>query len=122
MWLAIAVLALFGYRATRSGVRGRRIDSAPVCGGCRFNLSGVYPAAQTCPECGGDLSKAKAAFYMDDPKFVGFAAADGTPTATAWAYLTPAGHRVLVKGTGMTFDGGGRAGHCGAQARSAAWP
>jgi Ca2+-binding RTX toxin-like protein len=56
-----------------------------------------------------DLSKAKASFYMDDPKLVSFGSLDGTPTSTTWQYLTPAGHRVTVSGTGMTFDGGGRA-------------
>ena len=56
-----------------------------------------------------DLSKAKTSFYMDDPKLVSFGTLDGTPTSTTWSYLTPAGHKVTVTGTGMTFDGGGRA-------------
>ena len=52
-----------------------------------------------------DLSNAKASFYMDDPKFVSFGTLDGAPTASTWSWLTPAGHRVTVTGTGMTFDG-----------------
>ena len=55
-----------------------------------------------------NLQAARSAVRMNDPNLVGFGALDGTPTSTSWSYLTPAGHRVSVTGTGMTFDAGGR--------------
>ena len=45
---------------------------------------------------------------MNDPNLVSFGALDGTPSATSWSYLTPAGHRVSVTGSGMTYDAAGR--------------
>lgn len=54
---AIAVL-LLGLSLLVMGVRGRRINDHPVCRGCRFDLVGIYPAAQTCPECGRGLRPA----------------------------------------------------------------
>lgn len=50
----IAVL-LLGLVLLVMGVRGRRINDHPVCRGCRFDLVGIYPAVQTCPECGRGL-------------------------------------------------------------------
>src|SRR5688500_4142793 len=55
-----------------------------------------------------DLSQAKSSIRMNDPDLVRFSVVDGTPTATAWSYLTPAGHRVLVRGVNMQFDASGR--------------
>lgn len=55
-----------------------------------------------------NLQAARSAVRMNDPDLVGFAALDGTPTSTSWSYLTPAGHRVSVTGTGMTYDTAGR--------------
>jgi Ca2+-binding RTX toxin-like protein len=55
-----------------------------------------------------DLTQAKRPVVMDDPKLVGFAEVLGVPSSTAWSYLTTGGHRVLVRGTNMGFDGGGR--------------
>ena len=55
-----------------------------------------------------NLQAARSAVRMNDPNLVGFGALDGTPTSTSWSYLTPAGHRVSVTGTGMTFDAAGR--------------
>jgi Ca2+-binding RTX toxin-like protein len=54
-----------------------------------------------------DLSKAKTEFYMTDPKLVSFGSTSSADPTT-WAYLTTGGHRVLVKGSGMTFDAAGR--------------
>ena len=50
-----------------------------------------------------DLSKAKRPAAVDDPNLVRFASVDGTPTSTAWSYLTTAGHKVLVKGVNMRW-------------------
>jgi Ca2+-binding RTX toxin-like protein len=55
-----------------------------------------------------NLSFANGAVRLNDPGLVGFAAVDGAATATSWSYLTPAGHRVTVTGTGMTYDAAGR--------------
>ena len=55
-----------------------------------------------------DLSKAKRPVVMDDPNLVRFATVDGTPTSTAWSYVTTAGHRVLAAGVNMSFDASGR--------------
>jgi hypothetical protein len=37
--------------------RGRRLNDHPVCGSCRFDLSGIHPNSSTCPECGAGLSR-----------------------------------------------------------------
>lgn len=42
------------------GWRGRRIDRAPICRGCRFDLTGVLPEGRTCPECGAGLARPNA--------------------------------------------------------------
>ena len=54
-----------------------------------------------------DLSKPASGFDMTDPDLVGFGSTVAA-TPTAWTYLTPAGTRVRVTGTGMTFDAAGR--------------
>ncbi len=55
-----------------------------------------------------DLSKAKTSFRMDDLNLVQFHSVHGAPSSTQWSYLTPAGHRVVVRGVNMSFDAGGR--------------
>lgn len=43
------------------GLRGRKVDDAPRCRACGFDLTGSpLSAASRCPECGSDLSKPKA--------------------------------------------------------------
>lgn len=54
------VLVVVGLVLLVRGVRGRRVNDHPVCRNCRFDLVGVYPASQTCPECGADLVPTKA--------------------------------------------------------------
>ena len=38
------------------GWRGRTIDDHPVCRGCRYDLTTVYPDRPACPECGADTT------------------------------------------------------------------
>jgi hypothetical protein len=38
------------------GWRGRRIDNHPICRKCGFDLFGIIPDAESCPECGVPLT------------------------------------------------------------------
>lgn len=58
--LLVGALALVGAILLAIGLRGRRLDDHPVCRKCRFDLHGVYPALQRCPECGRDLGRRRA--------------------------------------------------------------
>ena len=51
-----------------------------------------------------------AAFGVDttEPGFITYAATVGTGTPTSWSFITDAGNRIRVTGTGMTFDAAGR--------------
>lgn len=42
------------------GVRGRQTDDHPHCRGCGFDLFGLFPRAERCPECGGGLQRSGA--------------------------------------------------------------
>ncbi len=42
------------------GVRGKQLNTHPVCRDCGFDLEGVYPGVITCPECGSGLRRPKA--------------------------------------------------------------
>jgi hypothetical protein len=53
-WLAFAMLAI-GLLMIVFGWRGRRIGQSPTCQWCGFDLSGAYPSALLCPECGAGL-------------------------------------------------------------------
>ena len=55
-----------------------------------------------------DLTRAASGIDMTEPGFVTYAAALGAGTATSWSFLSAAGNRVQVTGTGMTFDAAGR--------------
>ncbi|MCL4222549.1 MAG: hypothetical protein KJZ65_14410 [Phycisphaerales bacterium] len=48
---------LAGLFLWRLGRRGRLMNDHTVCAACRFDLVGVYPASQTCPECGNSLDQ-----------------------------------------------------------------
>lgn len=58
----IGAIGLCGLVVFILGWRGRRINDHPVCGACRFDLSGVVPASMAgtsttrCPECGSLLN------------------------------------------------------------------
>lgn len=51
------LLFLCGLLLWRLGCRGRVINDHPVCTACLFDLVGVYPASQVCPECGRSLDQ-----------------------------------------------------------------
>lgn len=51
-----AVITLLGLVLAILGLRGRRTGDHPACRACGFDLAGVYPAAERCPECGTGLT------------------------------------------------------------------
>lgn len=42
------------------GIRGRRVDDHPVCRRCGFDLHGLHPGTEACPECGAGLGGRRA--------------------------------------------------------------
>jgi hypothetical protein len=54
-WWASIAAAVPGLILLCLGLRGRRIDSHPLCRKCRFDLVGLYPGQDRCPECGTAL-------------------------------------------------------------------
>jgi hypothetical protein len=61
MTTAIVILALLlvaGLAMLIGGLRGRRINDNPVCRGCGFDLLGIFPGGERCPECGKALGEA----------------------------------------------------------------
>jgi hypothetical protein len=60
LWLLLAAVGFTGLALLIFGFRGRRIDDHPVCRKCRFDLVGVYPKIQRCPECGRGLGRLRA--------------------------------------------------------------
>ncbi len=60
--LSLGVLAAAGLALLLLGVRGRLVNTHPVCRACRFDLVGLWSAERpgVCPECGGDLSPQRA--------------------------------------------------------------
>lgn len=56
---ALLLFLLPGVVMLRRGLMGKRIDDHPVCKACKFDLVGS-PEAESCPECGADLTKPKA--------------------------------------------------------------
>jgi len=52
--------ALLGGALLALGIRGRRSDDHPICRRCQFDLVGIYPASDRCPECGRSLGHRRA--------------------------------------------------------------
>ncbi len=71
---AIAAIGLLGVLLFVLGWRGRQINDHPVCGTCRFDLSGVVLAGTIttstprCPECGTMLDTPGSAQTSSSPK------------------------------------------------------
>jgi hypothetical protein len=53
-WIALIMVAI-GVPLLWIGIRGRRIDTCPLCRWCGFDLTGIYPDAKLCTECGAGL-------------------------------------------------------------------
>ena len=85
----------------------RRLHPRPIDPSCRLTPTRARPKEQTTWPTSTSRPR-RSDVRLNDPNLVGFGALDGTPTATSWSYLTPAGHRVSVTGTGMTYDAAGR--------------
>ena len=49
-------LLLLGLLITLFGLRGKRVDDHPLCRRCRFDLHGIEPRPDVCPECGTQLT------------------------------------------------------------------
>ena len=58
LWIALGLIAV-GLVGIVLGLRGRRVDDHPVCRKCRFDLAGISPGAEACPECGRALKKVR---------------------------------------------------------------
>lgn len=54
--LLLMILVLTLLFVTITGWRGRRVGTAPHCARCGFDLTGLYPDAPACPECGQALN------------------------------------------------------------------
>lgn len=61
-WIQLISLSagLLGLLLLLRGLLGRRVGTAPHCRNCRFDLTGLYPEHQTCPECGTELTDPRA--------------------------------------------------------------
>lgn len=54
--ILVVLAAALGTVLLILGLRGRRVDDHPICRRCSFDLVGVYPGAERCPECGSELA------------------------------------------------------------------
>ncbi len=50
-----SLILLVGLGLLAVGIRGKLIDDHPYCRRCRFDLTGRWPEARACPECGAEL-------------------------------------------------------------------
>lgn len=53
--LLLAFAAALGLILLTLGLRGRQINDHPICRRCKFDLIGIYPGSDRCPECGREL-------------------------------------------------------------------
>jgi hypothetical protein len=56
LWLALLFMVSLGGLLLLIGIRGRRLNDHPICRQCAFDLIGVYPSLERCPECGAPLN------------------------------------------------------------------
>ncbi len=80
--------------------RGMRIDDHPVCQRCRFDLSGVFPRVQVCPECGRGLESPRSIRIGNRRRRRGMHAA-GLATAIAALLLTATAITILLTGSAL---------------------
>jgi hypothetical protein len=57
LWLIVFAIPL-GVGLLVLGVRGQRLNDHPICRACSFDLVGIYPAQERCPECGARIADA----------------------------------------------------------------
>ena len=105
VWI-LGALLLSGLVLVVVGWRGRVVNDHPCCRGCGFDLVGVYPGGDRCPECGKELGEG--AIHRGQrkrrrgPIAVGFALffaslaivstiAIGTASGTNWNAYKPTG-------------------------------
>ena len=55
LFLLLAFSAALGLILLTLGLRGRQINDHPTCRRCKFDLVGVYPGIERCPECGAGV-------------------------------------------------------------------
>ncbi|MCA9311669.1 MAG: hypothetical protein KDA21_10720, partial [Phycisphaerales bacterium] len=58
--LVALLLGAFGVWMTAFGIRGSHVSDIPRCRHCRYDLRGVTPFPDHCPECGRTLYRARA--------------------------------------------------------------
>ena len=56
VYAILFAVSVIGWRVFMQGWRGVAIDNHPVCGKCRFDLTGRPEGSEKCPECGTRLS------------------------------------------------------------------
>ncbi len=60
MWIAglivLGVVLAAGVWLLVTGLRGRVVNDHPVCRKCKFDITGIYPGEERCPECGAELN------------------------------------------------------------------
>lgn len=54
--ILLLIPTVLGFLALALGLRGRRVGTATHCRKCCFDLTGVFPEHETCPECGSPLT------------------------------------------------------------------
>lgn len=85
------------------GWRGRRIDRAPTCRSCAFDLTGVLPDGKTCPECGAGLARPRAVRTGNRRRLWSVAAAGLLLTLTPLGILGLSAYTLLTGGSLVSY-------------------